>query len=72
MYGRRPGFEKPREAVKRLGSKRAKLYADLRTRFQGKATTRRLALGNALLEEAQSLSLGDRERLFGYLEGSGK
>ncbi len=29
-------------------------------------------LASALLDEAQSLSHGDRERLFGYLEGGGK
>ena len=28
--------------------------------------------GRALLEETQNLTLGDRERLFGYLEGGGK
>ncbi|MCE1187478.1 MAG: tryptophan--tRNA ligase, partial [Rhodocyclales bacterium] len=35
MYGREPGFEeKAKEAVKKLGSKRAKLYEEFRTRFQ--------------------------------------
>ncbi|MFN4065600.1 MAG: tryptophan--tRNA ligase, partial [Parazoarcus communis] len=35
LYGREPGFEdKAREAVRKLGSKRARLYAELRTRFQ--------------------------------------
>ena len=34
LYGREPGFEeKAREAVRKLGSKRAKLYEELRTRF---------------------------------------
>jgi tryptophanyl-tRNA synthetase len=73
MYGREPGFEeKAREAVKKLGSKRARLYEEFRTRFQQNGDDEGLALGKALLEEAQSLSLGDRERLYGYLEGSGK
>ncbi|MDD3354479.1 tryptophan--tRNA ligase [Zoogloea sp.] len=73
MYGREPGFEdKAREAVKKLGSKRARLYEEFRTRFQQNGDEEGLALGKALLEEAQSLSLGDRERLYGYLEGSGK
>jgi len=73
MYGREPGFEeKAREAIKKLGSKRAKLYEEFRTRFQQNGDEEGLALGKALLEEAQSLSLGDRERLYGYLEGSGK
>ena len=73
MYGREPGFEdKAKEAIKKLGSKRAKLYEAFRTRFQQNGDEEGLALGKALLEEAQSLSLGDRERLYGYLEGSGK
>lgn len=73
MYGREPGFEeRAKEAVKKLGSKRAKLYEEFRTRFQQNGDEEGLALGKALLEETQNLSLGDRERLYGYLEGSGK
>jgi tryptophanyl-tRNA synthetase len=73
MYGREPGFEeKAKEAIKKLGSKRAKLYEEFRTRFQQNGEEEALERGKALLEEAQSLSLGDRERLYGYLEGGGK
>ncbi len=73
MYGREPGFEeKAKEAIKKLGSKRARLYDEFRTRFQQNGDEEGLALGKALLEEAQNLSMGDRERLYGYLEGSGK
>ncbi len=73
LYGREPGFEeKAKEAVKRLGSKRARLYYDLRTRFQQEGEDAALEQAHALLEEAQNLSMGDRERLYGYLEGSSK
>ncbi len=73
LYGREPGFEeKAKEAVKKLGSKRAKLYDELRTRFQERGEAEAIEQAHALLDEAQSLSHGDRERLFGYLEGSGK
>ncbi|MDO8932954.1 MAG: tryptophan--tRNA ligase [Rhodocyclaceae bacterium] len=73
LYGREPGFEeKARESVKKLGSKRAKLYEELRTRFQEKGEDDALEQAKALLNETQNLSLGDRERLFGYLEGGGK
>jgi tryptophanyl-tRNA synthetase len=73
LYGREPGFEeKAKEAVKKLGSKRARLYDELRTRFQQEGDARRLEQAQALLDEAQSLSHADRERLFGYLEGTGK
>ncbi|MCO5105635.1 MAG: tryptophan--tRNA ligase [Burkholderiaceae bacterium] len=71
LFGREPGFEdKAREAVKKLGSKRAKLYQELRTRYQEQGDDSALQQGRELLELAQNLSMGDRERLFGYLEGS--
>jgi len=73
LYGREPGFEdKAREAVKKLGSKRAKLYDELRTRYQEKGENEALEQAHDLLNEAQSISLGDRERLFGWLEGTRK
>ena len=73
LYGKEPGFEdKAKVAIKKLGSKRAKLYVELRTRFQEKGEEAALDQAHALLHEAQSLSHGDRERLFGYLEGGGK
>jgi tryptophanyl-tRNA synthetase len=73
MYGREPGFEdKARDSIKKLGSKRAKLYEELRTRYQEKGEEDALEQAHVLLDEAQNLSLGDRERLFGYLEGGGK
>jgi len=73
IYGREPGFEEKAEAaVKKLGGKKAKLYSELRTRFQEQGDGEALESAKALLDEQQSLSLGDRERLFGYLEGGGK
>jgi len=73
LYGREPNFEdKARAAVKKLGAKHAKLYEELRTRFQQEGDKEALAQAHALLEEPQDLSLGDRERLFGYLEGVSK
>ena len=73
LYGREPGFEqKAQEAVKKLGVKRARLYEELRKRFQEQGDAEALQQAQAMLGDAQSLSLGDRERLFGYLEGSRK
>jgi tryptophanyl-tRNA synthetase len=73
IYGREPGFEEKAEAaVKKLGSKRAKLYNELRNRFQEQGDDEAIESAKALLDEQQSLSHGDRERLFGYLEGGGK
>ena len=73
LYGREPGFEeKALAAVRKLGSKRARLYDELRTRYQQQGDDEALEAGQALLNEVQNLSIGDRERLFGYLEGGGK
>jgi tryptophanyl-tRNA synthetase len=73
IYGREPGFEEKAEAaVKKLGSKRARLYRELRARYQEQGDHEALEAGRALLAEAQNLSMGDQERLFGYLEGGGK
>jgi len=73
LFGREPSFEdKAREAVKRLGSKRAKLYQALRTRFQEQGDDEALQQARELLDQSPNLSLGDRERLFGWLEGSRK
>ncbi|MHB1591156.1 MAG: tryptophan--tRNA ligase [Sulfuricella sp.] len=73
MYGREPGFEEKAEAaVKKLGGKRARLYEELRTRYQQEGDEEALESAQALLNDQHNLSLGDRERLFGYLEGGGK
>ncbi len=73
LYGREPGFEEKAEAaIKKLGGKRAKLYEELRTRYQQEGDEEALESARALLNDQQNLSLGDRERLFGYLEGGGK
>jgi len=71
IYGREPGFEeKAKAAIRKLGAKKAKRYTDARTAFQEKGDTEALEAGRALVDDAQNLSLGDRERLFGYLEGA--
>ena len=73
LFGREPGFEdKAKAAVRKLGSKKGKLYNELRTRFQEQGDEAALQAARALLNEQQNLSMGDRERLFGYLEGGGR
>jgi len=73
LFGREPGFEdKARAAVKKLGSKKARLYEECRTAYQEKGDDEALESAKALLNDAQNLSVNDLERLFGYLEGSGK
>lgn len=73
IYGKEKDFEeKAKEAVKKLGGKRARLYTELRTEFQEKGSADAIEQARAMLDEAQNLSMIDRERLFGYLEGSRK
>jgi tryptophanyl-tRNA synthetase len=73
LYGREPDFEEKAEAaITKMGKKNAKLYRQHRKRYQEQGDTQALEVGQALLESQQNISLGDRERLFGYLEGSGK
>ena len=73
IYGREPGFEEKAEAAAtKMGKKNAKLYFDIRRSYQESGDAEALDRVRALLESQQNISLGDRERLLGYLEGGGK
>ena len=73
MYGREPGFEeKAKEAVKKLGSKNARFFEELRKAYQQDGNADAVARGKEVIAAAQSLSAADRERLLGHLEGTGK
>ncbi len=73
LYGREPGFEeKAKDAVKKLGSRNARSFEQLRTRFQQEGDAEAVEQAKSLIQAAQSLSHADRERLSGYLEGTGK
>ncbi len=73
LYGREADFAgKAEAAAKKMGKKNAKLYQDLRKRYQEQGDHEALETAHALLEAQQNITLGDRERLFGYLEGGGR
>jgi tryptophanyl-tRNA synthetase len=73
IYGREPGFEdKAKAAAKKMGARKAKLYAQLRTQYQEQGDAGALQAARALIDEQANLALGDKERLFGYLEGGGR
>ena len=73
LYGREPGFvEKAELAIDKMGKKTGRRYRDLRKRFQEQGDDEALAVARVMLDSQQNLSLGDRERLFGYLEGGAK
>jgi tryptophanyl-tRNA synthetase len=73
LYGRESDFEAKAEvAMKKMGKKNAKLYNELRKKYQEQGDHEALETARALLEAQQNITLGDRERLFGYVEGGGK
>lgn len=73
IYGKEVGFEEKAEAaIKKLGSKRSALYEEMRTAYQETGDEDALEAARAMIDEQQGLSLGDKERLLGYLEGGGK
>ncbi len=73
IYGNEPGFAvKAEAAIDKMGKKNAKLYRELRKRYTEQGDGEALSVARALLEEQQNVSIGDRERLFGYLEGSSR
>jgi tryptophanyl-tRNA synthetase len=73
LFGREKGFEEKAEAaVKKMGPKKAKVYRTLRTRFQEQGDAAALTQARDLVDDVQNLSLGDKERLYGFLEGGGR
>jgi len=73
LYGRESGFEEKAEAaIKKMGKKNAKMFNKLRTAFQENGDQEALGVARALLEAQQNITVGDQERLFGYLEGIGR
>jgi tryptophanyl-tRNA synthetase len=73
LYGREPGFEEKAEAAaKKMGKKNATLYTTLRKKYLETGDADSLERAKALLVAQHNISIGDRERLHGYLEGGGK
>lgn len=73
IYGREPGFEEKAEtARKKMGKKAAKQFDQLRRAYQEQGDSDALVRGRELLEAQQNISSDERERLLGYLEGSGR
>jgi tryptophanyl-tRNA synthetase len=73
LYGRELGYEqRAEEAIKKMGKKNAKLYRELRTAYMEQGDREALETARALLERQKNIALGDKERLFGFLEGGGR
>jgi tryptophanyl-tRNA synthetase len=73
LYGKEPGFEEKAEvAAKKMGKKNNRLYHDLRRDYQEQGDSQALEKAQVMIESQQNITIGDRERLLGYLEGGGK
>jgi tryptophanyl-tRNA synthetase len=71
FYGRQPDFEQKAErAIKELGGRNITNYRALRRRFQESGDQAALERARALVESNTRITVADRERLLGYLEGS--
>jgi len=72
IYGREPDFEEKAErAVKSLGGRNTTLYRQMRRRFQETGEREALERARALVQSNNRITVADRERLLGYLEGTG-
>jgi tryptophanyl-tRNA synthetase len=72
IYGREPQFEQKAErAIKSLGARNSSMYRSLRKEYQEKGDAEALAKARALVESNARLTVADRDRLLGYLEGTG-
>lgn len=73
VYGREPDFEaKVEKAIKSLGSRNGTQYKELRRLYQEQGDQVAIEKARALLAGNARLTLADRERLLGSLEGTGR
>jgi tryptophanyl-tRNA synthetase len=73
LYGREPSFAADAEqAARKMGKQHATQYHRLRKQYQEQGKVEALTAARALIESQHDLSQADRERLVGYVEGTGK
>jgi tryptophanyl-tRNA synthetase len=73
LYGYETDYEELVEsAVKKMGKKNSQIYRELRRCFQEQGDTEAMEQAHSFLKSQKNLTPCDRERLFGYLEGSGR
>jgi len=73
LYGKEKNFGQMVDAaLRKMGKKNSLLYQNLRQSFQQDGDYNSLSTGQALVNAQASLAVGDKERLIGYLEGTGK
>jgi tryptophanyl-tRNA synthetase len=70
LYGREPDFEaKAERAIKELGGRSITLYRQSRRQYQEAGDATALERGRALVTANTRITVADRDRLLGYLEG---
>ncbi len=74
FYGREPDFEDKAMAgdQERWAGKTRSFTRMRASATRSRATAEALSIGRALLESQQNISLSDRDRLLGYLDGQGR
>ena len=73
LYGKEPDFEeKAEKAIKKMGKKNAKLFRKLQTQYQEQGDKEALEVAQELIINQQNITIADRERLLGFVEGGGK
>lgn len=73
LYGRETDFEAhANAALAKMEKRAARRYSQLRSDYQERGNLESVANARALLLEQSGLSVGDRERLEGYIEGGGR
>jgi tryptophanyl-tRNA synthetase len=72
LYGREADFEvRVQKAVKSLGGRNATRYQELRRAYQETGAGEALEQARELVQGNNRITVADRERLLGYLEGGG-
>ncbi len=72
LYGRETDFEaKAERAVKSLGGRNSTAYKQLRRKFQESGDQQARERARELVQSNNRITVADRERLLGFLEGTG-
>ena len=73
VFGCDPDFtEKAAGAVRKLGARKARLFEKMRRAYTEQGDHKEVEKARALIAEQRNLTRGDKERLYGYLEGAGR
>ncbi len=71
IFGQETGFvAKAEKAVAGLGGRQSSLYRELRRKFQEGGDTEALEKARGIVQANTRITVADRERLLGYLEGT--